>query len=54
MTSDKWGALGFVAVYLAIKIIDYILPPGHHFRLSHRWAHPDDANHDDHQEDTTP
>lgn len=42
MTSDKWGVVGFVGVYFAVRLIDYILPGGHHFRWSQRWATKDD------------
>ena len=42
MGTDKWTAAGFLAVYFAVRIIDYILPGGHHFRLSDRWATKDD------------
>lgn len=44
MTSDRWGIAGFLAVYFAVKIIDYLLPGGHHFPFADRWAKKDDKD----------
>lgn len=42
MGTDKWTVAGFLAVYFAVRVIDYILPGGRHFRLSDRWTTKDD------------
>ncbi|MBK8168428.1 MAG: hypothetical protein IPK64_20965 [bacterium] len=42
-----WSAVGAVAVVLAIRLIDWILPSRHHFDAP--WIH--DEN-DDNEEDT--
>ena len=39
---DRWTAAGFVMAYLAIRMIDAILPGGRSFRFLDRWTRKND------------
>lgn len=42
MGTDKWTAAAFLVVYVGVRIVDLILPGGHHWRRMDRWLRRDD------------
>lgn len=42
MNSDGWAALIGIGTYVALRLIDRMLPSGHHFRFVERWMVKDD------------
>lgn len=44
MSDKDWAALVGLAVYLALRAVDYLLPKGRHFRFIDRWIVRDDTD----------
>lgn len=38
---DQWSVAGFIGVYVAMRIVDAILPDGHHWRRMDRFLNRD-------------
>lgn len=48
MPDSAWAAITGAGVYLALRLIDYLLPRGHHWRFVDRYTNHD---HDDDKEE---
>lgn len=51
MSSESIAALIGVGVYLGLRLIDYLLPKGRHWRFIDRWTHLDREEKPAHPED---
>lgn len=41
LSESSWAALVGLAVYIALRLVDYILPPGRHWPFMDRFSRPD-------------
>lgn len=47
MGADWAGVAVGIALYLGLRLIDYLLPKGRHLKIVDRYSHPDDTEDDD-------
>lgn len=41
MSDQSWAAFIGFAVYVALRVVDYLLPKGRHFPFVDKYTHPD-------------